>query len=418
MMPTNDQTVYWLWLQRAFGCGAGIADVLRYFGGPKEIWLAGENDYRASDCFGSMRSFSEKRLPVLLDKSLDDCRAVLALCKKQRITVLTPDDPRYPKRLLSLRDLPAALYIRGNPDCLNPQNAFAVIGARQPTQYAKDAASQITSVLAQTGCTIVSGGAVGIDALAHETALQEGAKTLLVMGCGHGSGYLPTNADLRRRVSQCGALVTEYPPLTEPARGSFPMRNRLISALSDALVIVQAGDGSGTLNTAGHAKAQGKMLFVLPGSRDSLAFSGSNRLLQEGALVVQHGEDVLRKAGVTLAARAALHRQNGEPFAALIQEETARQDAPKKKSAAPRKEKKAQTTQTDAKPVEKNTLFMPETVSKNAQIVYNILQTRAMGLDDVVRNTALSVPQVLSALTELELSGAITRDERAVYTCL
>lgn len=418
MNSTNDMTVYWLWVQRTFGCGARIADVLQYFGSPEALWQAEENDYRASDCFGTLRSFSEKRLPLLLDKSLDSCRETLRLCRRQQISVLTPDDPRYPTRLLGLRDLPAALYIRGDADCLNPENAFAVIGARQPTQYAKDAAQQITSVLARQGCAIVSGGAVGIDALAHETALEEGAKTLLVMGCGHGSGYLPTNADLRRRVSLCGALVTEYPPLTEPAAGSFPLRNRLISALSDALVIVQAGDGSGTLNTAGHAKTQGKPLFVLPGSRDSVAFAGSNRLLQEGAQVVQQGEDVLRRFGLTVTARAALHKTGGEPFAALMAEEAKQAEQPKKKPSARKKRQEPAPQPTTAEPTEKNTDFVPESVSKNAQIVYNILQKRPMGLDDVVRTSALPVPAVLSALTELELLAAVGRDERAVYSCL
>ncbi len=357
MMEANDQTVFWLWVQRAFGCGAAIADVLQYFGSAKNVWQAQENDYRASDCFGSVRSFSEKRLPLLLDKSLDSCRDILDLCRRQRITVLTPEDPRYPQRLLSLRNLPAVLYIRGDADCLNPENAFAVIGARKPTQYAKDAAAQITSVLAQQGAVIVSGGAIGIDALAHESALAAGVKTLLVMGCGHGSGYLSTNADLRRRVSQCGALVTEYPPLTDPAAGSFPMRNRLISALSDALVIVQAGAGSGTLNTAFHAKTQGKTLFVLPGSRDSLAFAGSNRLLQEGALVVQQGEDILHKFGLTVAAKNALHKQEGEPFALLMQEEADRQETPRKKSASSKKERRPMPAKENTAPEKKDFVF-------------------------------------------------------------
>ena len=418
MTERNEQAVWWLWLQRTFGCGARIADVLEYFGSSKAVWQAGENDYRISDCFGRTRSFSEKRLPQLLDKSLDDCREMLALCQKRHIAVLTPDDPRYPQRLLALRDLPAVLYIRGDADCLNPLHSFAVIGARRPTQYAKDAASEITTVLAQQGCTVVSGGAVGIDAIAHESALAAGAKTLLVMGCGHGAGYLPTNADLRKRVSYCGALVTEYPPLTAPAAGSFPMRNRLISALSDALVIVQAGEASGTLNTAGHARAQGKTLFVLPGSRDSLAFAGSNRLLQEGALVVQQGEDLLRRFGLTVAAKAALHPQPGEPFAALTQEEASMEEPPKKQPSAAKKARKAASAPPDAAPEKKVFVFVPESVSKNAQIVYNILQTRPLSFDDVVRQSALPVPQALSALTELELCGAVSRDERAVYTCL
>lgn len=421
MNKANEQIVYWIWLQRAMGCGARIADVLQYFKTPLALWQAQENDYRMSDCFGKLRSFSKRRLPMLLDKSLDDCYDILALCQKQHITVLTSDDPRYPNRLRALRDFPAVLYIRGDADSLNPENAIAVIGAREPTQYAIDAATEISSVLAQQNCSIVSGGAVGIDAISHEAALLNGRKTLLVMGCGHGAGYLPKNADLRKRVSQCGALITEYPPLTEPKPGSFPLRNRLISGLSDALVIVQAGDRSGTLNTAGHAKLQGKPLFVLPGSRESKAFAGSNRLLQEGALVVQQGEDILRRFGVTVQAKASLRKTRGEPFAALRLEESQNAESARKKSVAAKaakKEERCPSEKTCVDSEEKNLSFVPESVSKNALIVYNILQMRPMTLDDVVRSGSLLVPQVLSALTELELCGAITRDEHAVYSCL
>lgn len=422
MTGIRDTAVYWLWLQKCLGAGAKIADVLRCFDSVRAFWAAEENTYRQCDLFGSLPSFSKKRLPLLLDKSLDDCREILELCEKQHITVLTPDDPRYPARLCALRDLPAVLFVRGDPACLDAEKSFAVIGARTPTDYAKDAAAEIASVLAETGCTIVSGGALGIDTVAHESALRLQKPTVLVMGCGHGSGYLRENADLRKRVASCGALVTEYPPLQTPGPGSFPLRNRLIAGLSDAVVIVQAGAGSGTLNTANHARKQGKDLFVLPGSRDSLSFAGSNQLLLHDAYAVSHGADVLAHYDTVFRAKTALRElKRGEPFVDLFDLPPAEPGAKTPPEPAVKKTKQQHIAKQEiptSSDQEKIYNFVPESVSKNAQIVYNILQMQPCVLDELVRRSGLSVPQVLSSLTELELLGAIARDENAVYACV
>ena len=420
MRGETDTTVFWLWLQDRLGAGAKIADVLRYFDSVRAFWAAGENAYRQCDCFGTLRSFSKARLPQLLDKSLDTFQEILSLCKKQNISVLTPDDPMYPDRLRNLRNFPAVIYVRGNVACLHAEKSFAVIGAREPTDYAKDAAAEIASVLAENGCTVVSGGAKGIDTIAHESALQQQKPTVLVMGCGHGTRYLTENAALRKRVASCGALLTEYPPLQKPTQGSFPLRNRLIAGLSDAVVIVQAGAGSGTLNTAKHAITQGKDLFVLPGSRDSLSFAGSNQLLLDGAHAVNHGADVLSYYDSVFRARDSLKAlKRGEPFGDLFD---ISEHKPEKQT--PHDAQKKRTTRAVQPPKEsipsapeKIFTFLPESVSKNAQIVYNILQTQPCVLDEIVRQSALPVPQVLSSLTELELIGAVERDENAVYSC-
>jgi len=416
-----ENTVYWLWLQDRLGPGAAIADVLRYFESVRAFWAAGENAYRQCDCFGTLRSFSKKRLPLLLDKSLDTFREVLSLCENQHVLVLTPDHPMYPDRLRTLRDLPAVLYVRGDAACLHAQKSFAVIGAREPTDYARDAAGEIASALAENGCVVVSGGARGIDTVAHESALRLEKPTVLVMGVGHGARYLAENADLRKRVASCGALVTEYPPLQQPGRGSFPLRNRLIAGLSDAVCIVQAGAGSGTLNTAKHAVSQGKDLFVLPGSRDSLSFAGSNQLLLDGAHAVSHGADVLAHYDTLFRARDMLKQlKRGEPFGDLLDlQPQTMQPNPTNTAAQPQPAQQAkQQEKSTPSGGKKFFTFVPESVSKNAQIVYNILQTRPSVLDEIVRQSALLVPQVLASLTELELLGAVSRDENAVYTCV
>lgn len=418
MMENKDQTVYWLWLQRTLGCGAQIARVLRDFENPQAFWAGDEAVYRTCDAFGKLRAFSEKGLSKLLDKSLDDCIETIELCQKKHIAILTPDDMCYPDRLRKLPDLPAVLYIRGDASCLNGQHRFAVIGAREPTRYAFEAATEIAEVFAENGAVVVSGGAIGIDAAAHEAALRKGQKTLLVMGCGHGSTYLPTNADLRRRVASCGALVTEYPPLTKPGRGSFQLRNRLISGLSDAVVIIQAGEKSGTLNTANHAKQQGRDIFVLPGSRNSVSFAGSNRLLVEGAKTVLNGEDIFAYYGISIVPRET-QGENGEPFEALQAQEqklpSPKKGSAKRKSADPKAGKPQRALEKEPLP-EKISNFDPKSVSKNAQIVYNILQKQPAPLDTLVRESGLPVPQVLGSLTELELCGAVARDASAVYT--
>ena len=222
----------------------------------------------------------------------------MELCSKHGIYIVTPDSKEFPESLKLIGKPPMVLYVRGDIECLNPKLPVAVIGSRTPCKYGEESARKIVTELVGSCAVIVSGGALGIDSVAHRSAIEAGGKTVLVMGCGHGVGYLPENSDLRKSVYHHGALVSEYPPYTSVSQGSFPLRNRIISGLSKAVVIIEAAQFSGTFSTAKYAIKQDKPLYVLPGDIDSGNFDGSNQLITEGANPIFSAYDIPSSLGI------------------------------------------------------------------------------------------------------------------------
>jgi DNA processing protein len=206
------------------------------------------------------------------------------------VTVTWPT-PAYPERLRQIPDPPLALAVRGElgPDEL----CVAVVGARRATEYGRRMAEALGRGLAQAGVTVVSGLAAGIDAAAHEGALEAGGRTIAVLGTGVDRVYPSWHRELAARVVRQGALVSEFPCGTAPLAYNFPRRNRLISGLSLATVVVEAAEESGSLITADYAGDQGRLVLAVPGPADAPSHRGPHRLIREGATLVTGVEDVL-----------------------------------------------------------------------------------------------------------------------------
>ena len=410
-----NNALYWLWVQRAFGFGACISDPVRYFGGVRQLFEANENDYRSCELFGKTRSFSSSRLRSLKDKDLSFAQTILDWCESFGIMAVTPDDTIYPKKLFELPDYPAVLFVKGNIDALNERLCVAVIGSREPSDYAQQASHRISCALSSQGAVIISGGALGVDSIAHKAALETGHETVLVMGCGIQAHYLAVNAPLREEIARNGALISEYPPEMMPSSGSFPKRNRIISALSDAILIVQAGERSGTLNTASHAKLQGRPLFVVPGPISSSLFSGSNRLIREGAKPVFSAEEIFSHFDLVYALHDSLRQElsfSGE----ISGDETLKEEAVPVQKTKPKKQPAVQKP-APVPPVQKPDLdSVLSKVSKNAGSVYRCIIGGNNQMDEIVLSTALPTAKVLSALTELELFGLISKGEGNFYS--
>lgn len=407
--------LYWLWLQRAFGYSACVADPVRYFGGVKQLFEATENDYRACELFGKTRSFSSSRLRLLNNKDLSFAQSILEQCESFGIKVITPEDVDYPKKLLKLPDYPAVLFVKGDLATLNERLCVAVIGSREPSDYAKTAAHEITCALSSQGAVIVSGGALGVDSIGHKAALECKQKTVLVLGCGIETHYLSSNAPLRAEISRNGALVSEFPPTLEPTAGSFPQRNRIISGVSDAVLIVQAGDRSGTLNTAKHAKNQGRPLFVVPGPVSSSLFAGSNRLIREGAKPVFSAEDIFAHFDMVYALQG-----NTQPEISFSEEpvsaEPAESKPKKQRKAAPKEQDTSEKNAPCASVKQADLDALLSKVSPNAASVYRCIIDGSNQMDEIVLSAALPTAKVLSALTELELFGLISKGEGNYYS--
>lgn len=215
--------------------------------------------------------------------------------EQQGILAIPFTDENYPEKLLQLPDAPVVLYTKGNVTLLTHAKKIAVIGSRNVTTYSQQALECLIPPLIEDDYVIVSGLAKGADTLAHKATMYYGGKTIAVLGHGLQHIYPKENAQLASKIASEHLLVTEYPPYVGIEKWHFPMRNRIISGLSDALVVTEAAMRSGTLITTGHALEQGKDVFVVPGPITSEQSKGTNYLLKEGAIPVWNGYQILEE---------------------------------------------------------------------------------------------------------------------------
>lgn len=289
---------YWIGFNIVSGIGpARFKRLLDHFGDARQAWHASQDELLLS---GLDRRSTEALLAARQELSLDD---EFARVEQQGVTVLTWQDERYPPRLLQIHNSPSILYVRGE---IMPQDewAVAVVGTRSATTYGRQMVGEIAGDLGRSGITVVSGLARGIDSLAHRATLRAGGRTIAVLGSGIDVIYPREHADLARKITERGAVVTEYPLGTKPEAGNFPARNRIISGLSLGTLVVEAGKRSGALITADYALEQNREVFALPGDARSGKSQGTNRLIQDGAAKLVVGvTDILEELNLTLVER-------------------------------------------------------------------------------------------------------------------
>jgi DNA processing protein len=269
--------------------------LLEHFGDPERAWRATERELVALGVDG-------KNLPALLEKrrslSLDEEMEKL---KRLDVSILTQDDASYPLRLKETFGAPPILYVRGSLTPMDHQSV-GVVGTRSPSVYGKELAARIVPELVRAGLTIVSGLARGIDSIAHHAALEAGGRTIAVLGSGIDVIYPAENRSLFKRITQQGAVMTDYPLGTKPDAFNFPARNRIISGLTLGTVVVEARIGSGALITADYALEQNREVFAFPGRATDRGSAGCNRLIREGrAKLVTETEDIVDELNLTEA---------------------------------------------------------------------------------------------------------------------
>lgn len=273
----DDEKRFWVGFNLVKGIGAArMRLILDAFGDARSAWEAPAESLRA---IGLGPKVLTTLLQVRESVSLD---LVWERILSQGIQVTTWEDPGYPARLLEIPQPPPVLYLRGE---FQPADDFAVavVGTRRVTSYGKQIAEEIAANLARNGVTVVSGLARGVDALAHHAAVQAGGRTLAVLGCGVDRIYPPENRRLAEQICLHGGLISDYPPGTPPDAANFPPRNRIISGLSRAIIVVEAGQTSGALITAAFAAEQGREVFAVPGSIYAPQSIGANLLIEQGA---------------------------------------------------------------------------------------------------------------------------------------
>lgn len=302
----QDETLrYWIAFNLVRGIGsARMRALLEYFGDAQTAWEAAPEALEAAGLSARLVEGVVKARQEGVDERMWET------IQRQDIRVLTWEDPAYPRRLKEIDQPPPVLYLRGEISEAD-QWCIAIVGTRRATAYGRQAAGELAAALAQRGITVVSGLARGIDAAAHQAALKAGGRTLAVLGSGVDIVYPPEHRRLAEQLCQQGALVSDYPPGTPPEAVNFPPRNRIISGLSQAVVVVEAGESSGALITANFASEQGRPVFAVPGSIYAPQSKGANRLIAEGAQIFLNVSDLLTRLGLNQvsqqqAARAVL----------------------------------------------------------------------------------------------------------------
>jgi DNA processing protein len=244
---------------------------------------------------------SDPELIELSTALLDRARAERIRAAEAGIGVLAWNDPVMPSHLRAISDLPPVLWYRGSLDCLK-QPAVAIVGSRAASSVALETARRLAADIALRGITVVSGLARGVDSAAHRGALETG-RTIAVLGSGVDHVYPPEHAGLASRIAENGLVVSEYPPGTLPLPYHFPMRNRLISGLSRAVVVIEASDKSGSLITASCAAEQGRDVMAVPGNVLSGRNRGGHALIRDGAKIVECGDDIVAELGFGVPAQ-------------------------------------------------------------------------------------------------------------------
>lgn len=220
------------------------------------------------------------------------------LYHREKIIPIPITNPSYPKPLKWLVDPPSVLYVKGDPTILDVSLKVAIIGSRKATDYSRNALSYIVPPLVDHGAVIVSGLAKGADTMAHESALHYGGKTIAVLGHGLFHLYPNENKGLAEQLAEHHLLLTEYPPYMKPTRWTFPMRNRIISGLSESVIITESEEKSGTMSTVDHALEHGKAIYAVPGPITSSLSLGPNKLIEQGAKPIWNGFQVLDNCAI------------------------------------------------------------------------------------------------------------------------
>ena len=252
---------------------------------------------------------SDPELLEVAESFIERARAERIRAAEAGISVLAWNDPQMPAQLMAISDAPPALWYRGSLECLN-QAAVAIVGSRAASTVALETARRLATDLASRGITVVSGLARGVDSSAHRGALETG-KTIAVLGSGVDHIYPSEHTDLAVRIAATGLVLSEYPPGTLPLQFHFPMRNRLISGLSRAVVVIEASDKSGSLITASCAAEQGRDVMAVPGNVLSGRNKGGHALIRDGAKIVECADDIVAELGFdpALAGRVSRREQ-------------------------------------------------------------------------------------------------------------
>ena len=381
---------YWVWLSELKGLrNQTRLALLRRFGDPESIFYADPDELMLTE------GADPGQLKLLENHDLAPADKILADCQRLDIQLLTFSDAAYPGRLKNIYDPPALLYYKGKLPLLDDLLSVAVVGTRDCTPYGVACAEKLGFGLASGGAAVVSGLAKGIDAAAIRGALRAGGVTVGVVGNGLDVYYPYESRYLYEDVASAGILLSEYPPGTEPASGHFPVRNRILSGLSLAALVVEAPEKSGARITAATALEQGRDVFAVPGPIDAPASVGCNCLIRDGAGLVSDASDILREYEGRFVLNLKESREQPETLGYQARM------APEPKPVAPT----LSLRHSDA-----------ELTDDQIAVLKALSDTEPMQVDDLTELVEIPTRRVLSALTVLEIDQYVAQHPGKRYT--
>ena len=369
---------YWVALKWVEGVGnVGIKALLTAFGTPQKVFAAPLSMIKTVPGIGEQTAYQIKNF-----SDWEKVEEELDCAKRSGVSIVTSQDPLYPPHLACIYDHPAYLYVKG---CLKEDDVnVAFVGSRAASTYGLFTTERLCRGLALRGVTIVSGMARGIDSAAHRGALAGKGRTIAVLGCGLDIVYPPENEKLLSQIVESGAVISEFPFGTPPNAPNFPARNRIISGISLGVVVVEAGEKSGSLITARIALEQGREVFAVPGSIDATGSRGTNKLIKQGAKLIENCDDILEE--ILPQAR---------------------------RMPAPVKAELSGDNTVDHR--EKHETVPDTTFTENETAIWQIISQRPVHIDEIITSTGRMAPEVLSTLLSLELKGVIEQKPGKMY---
>ncbi len=355
---------YWLWLSGITGVGnRTIASLVQYYGTAEAVY---QSTGRELEACGLLEKKIIDRL--LTCRDIEMVNRYLIKMKEKSIKVYTINDEAYPENLKNIYDPPCILYVKGSLTEAD-KSAVAVVGSRKGSDYGMRTAEKFGSMLAENGVTVVSGMALGIDSAAHRGALKGRGRTIAVLGCGLGNIYPKNHYNLSCEILKHGALVSEYPFEVEARPAYFPARNRIISGLSLGVLVVEAGQKSGSLITSDFALEQGREVFAIPGNIHSPGSKGTHWLIKNGAKLVDCLEDILEELNIPLILSRDKYIINNEETGLTAEE----------------------------------------------GLILCCMQQHGRSIDAIIQDTGLPAGRVMSCLTIMELKGIILQNEGCFF---
>ena len=379
--------LYWLWLQQkeAFSRRQKL-ELLQHFSDPEDIYLCKD--------FSHIPNLTQEQSEQLLDKDLREAEKLRNICRRKDIRILSIQDAAYPARLRNIADPPMVLFYKGILPDLTQMPAIGIVGTRKATAYGLTVARQFGKQISQCGGLVVSGGAAGVDTMALQGALDVAGETVAVLGCGVDVVYPRTNRRLFMQIEERGCLLSEYLPGEQPKPWHFPERNRIISGLSNGVLVVEAPEKSGALITARDALEQGRDVFTVPANINMPSCAGSNALLSNGAAAVFTGWDVMREYEAQYPDRVRQYRQE-KPTGIKVAQPVILPDIDKKDIDNPADNSYSVT-------VDKNDLTPEE------RKVVACLGPVPKHMDEVIAQLDLPAGEIMTVLTKLSIKGMVT----------